>query len=357
MKGEGRYIFKVACIYMATIIGAGFASGREILQFFSNYYKGGFFGIVFAGILFAFIGGIVLNKVYCERIGNYDEFLFPMVGWFIGWIIEIMISLFMISVFCIMIAGSGRIIADHLHISYSIATVLTSFICMLLILTSIRGVVAMSAVITPILIVGMLAVGFYMISTKDTSVLQGMGIFQKATHNWFFSALLYVSYNSLSSVVVMTGLLPYLKTKRIAILGGTLGGLMLCFVAFVLNLMIYLFFPVAVKSELPVLGILAQKSGILTVAYSFILWLAMFTSAVTSGYCAVERISSKLPFNTKNIAIVVCALAVPLSSVGFSGLISVIYPVFGYLGLFLVFMILVQGFYMRPSMGKRRSNK
>jgi len=56
---------------------AGFASGQEIMQFFSSYYEGGFYGIVLAGVLFALIGYIVLVKVYSERIRNYEEFLFP----------------------------------------------------------------------------------------------------------------------------------------------------------------------------------------------------------------------------------------------------------------------------------------
>ena len=37
MPGEARNIFKVACIYATSVIGAGFASGHEIMQFFSVY--------------------------------------------------------------------------------------------------------------------------------------------------------------------------------------------------------------------------------------------------------------------------------------------------------------------------------
>ena len=53
MFEEAKNIFKVASIYIATIVGAGFASGREIVQFFTSYYRGGFYGILLTGVLFA----------------------------------------------------------------------------------------------------------------------------------------------------------------------------------------------------------------------------------------------------------------------------------------------------------------
>lgn len=107
MSKELKNIIKVACIYATSIIGAGFASGQEIMQFFSIYKAGGFYGILLAGALFAAIGCTVLERVYCERIRNYEEFLFPTFGWLIGWLIEAAVTLFMFCLFCIMIAGSG----------------------------------------------------------------------------------------------------------------------------------------------------------------------------------------------------------------------------------------------------------
>ncbi len=68
----------------------------------------------------------------------------------------------------------------------------------------------------------------------------------------------------------------------------------------------------------------------------------MYTSAVTSGYCLTERISTKIKISYKLVAAVLCAVAIPMSSLGFSSLIAALYPVFGYLGLFLLFLILFQ---------------
>ncbi len=339
---ELKNILKVASIYITTVIGAGFASGQEIMQFFSTYYEGGFYGILFAGILFSVIGYIVLDKVYSERIKNYDEFIFPTLGWGIGMVMEIIVSLFMLSIFCVMIAGAANIIYEKINIPFIYGIIITACLCMCFILTEIKGVITLSAVISPILIIGIITVGMYIIIFKDTTVFNVVSFTENITDNWFFSSLIYVSYNSLLSIVVMCNLLPYLKSRKTGIVGGVLGGFILCLIALILNLAIFFFYPEIVTSELPLLNIIEKYSNTMASGYTVVLWLAMFVSAVTSGYCFIERVNAKIHVNPKLLTTIVCAVIIPFASLGFSNLISVVYPIFGYAGLFLIFVIILQ---------------
>lgn len=357
MKGETRSILKIASIYMATIIGAGFASGQEIVQFFSCYYEGGFYGIMLAGLLFALIGYVVLDKVYRERIRNYEELLFPSVGWIVGWIVEIAVSLFMLSVFCIMMAGSASVLSDRFGIHFIYGVILASVICMLVILSDIKGIVALSTIITPILIIGILSVGLFVITFRDASVFSVYNIFAKVTKNWLFSALIYVGYNSIIAIVVMCSLLPQLKTRKIGKTGGILGGLALCFIAFILNVAIYVFNPDTISNELPVLSITEKYGNVLSGFYAFVLLTAMFISAVTSGYGFIERVTSKININRKIMVPIICVLVVPFSNFGFSNLISTLYPIFGYVGLFLIIVILAQNLKLKPLRLFKKNNK
>ncbi|MCX7841836.1 MAG: hypothetical protein N2489_02015 [Clostridia bacterium] len=339
---EVRNIVKVASIYTATIIGAGFASGQEIVQFFSSYYEGGFYGIILAGILFSIIGYTVLDRVYRERIRSYDEFLFPSVGWFLGWVMEIIVCLFMLSLFSIMIAGAAGILTEKLNMPFTLGTVIMSATCLFFILTSIKGVVTLSTVITPVLITGIISIGLYIIIFKDASVFRFDSAVSSVTDNWIFSSLIYVSYNSILSVVVMCSLLPYLKTRKVGIAGGIIGGMLLCLIAFILNSAIIMFYPDALSKELPVLSIVGRYSSVVSNVYVIILWMAMLVSAVTSGFCFVERVGSKAPVNRKILAVISCLLVIPMSSLGFSSLIATLYPIFGCAGMFMVFVILAQ---------------
>lgn len=336
---------------MATIIGAGFASGQEIIRFFSMYYAGGFFGIILAGMLFSVIGYIVLSKVFSERISSYDEFLFPMTGYFLGRLMEFIVMLFMSCIMCVMIAGLGNVLVELTGLAYRYCVAISAAATLLAIMSNIKGIVAISSFVSPVLIAGIIFVGFYILASKDTSVFSISGKMRLLTDNWVFSAILYVSYNTIISTVLMSRMLPYLKSGKVSKWGGVLGGGMLCVTALIINWALYSFYPHSIISEIPVLGIIQNNSKLLAHIYSIILILAMYTSAVTSGYCLTERISSKMKINYKLVGAVLCAVVMPMSTLGFSSLIATLYPVFGYLGLFLLFIILfqsVRGYLTKP---------
>jgi len=342
MSDETRNIIKVACIYAASIIGAGFASGQEIMQFFSAYKTGGFYGVLLAGILFGAVGCIVLSIVHSERIRNYEEFIFPVFGWQIGWVIEIAVTLFIFCMYSIMIAGSGNVLSQWLKIPSNYAVLIMGIICMLFIMADIKGISALSSVVTPVLVAGIVLSGLYIILTKQSPVFSITGYLSLITNNWFFSSVLYVSYNSILAIMIMCSMFPYLKTRRTAMAAGILGGAVLGIAALVINGVIFLF-PSAAEKEIPVMDILQSLSTPAGSLYAVLLWIAMLTSAVTSGFCFTDRIYSMFRFERKLTAFLLCLAAVPLSTLGFSRLISVVYPAFGYLGLFMIIVILISG--------------
>lgn len=47
-------IFQIAAVYVGTVVGAGFATGREIVEFFTRYGIYGFIGILIARLYFYF---------------------------------------------------------------------------------------------------------------------------------------------------------------------------------------------------------------------------------------------------------------------------------------------------------------
>lgn len=342
MSEEIKNIIKVACIYSTSIIGAGFASGQEIMQFFTSYRIGGFYGIILAGLMFAVVGSLVLKKVSAERIRSYEEFLYPTFGWQLGWIINISVTVFMLCMFCVMLAGSANVLSNWLKVPYMYAGLIMGLICMALIMTNIRGIVALSTFVTPVLVVGVIMAGIAVFFFSDTQTFLLSGYLRYISRNWFVSSLLYVSYNSIPAIVMMCGLLPYLKTQRIASLGGLAGGMILCFTAFIIHTAIYMLYPAAMDKELPMLAILSSFNRSAGGLYSVVLWLAMLVSAITTGFCFADRVSASLKINKKITVLSTCLMAIPLSTLGFSRLISITYPIFGYLGLFMIIVVLTQ---------------
>jgi uncharacterized membrane protein YkvI len=163
--------------------------------------------------------------------------------------------------------------------------------------------VFLSSIITPVLVIGIILSGLCIIIFNEHPV-SGLSIFiSRITNNWFVSSLLYVSYNSILAVVMMCSMLPYLKSRRTAITGGIMGGASLTAAAIVINAVITLFYPAAMEKELPVMDIIRSFSSSAGSLYSVLLWLAMLTSAVASGYSFSESVGNLFRIDKRLVAV------------------------------------------------------
>ena len=54
--------FQIAAVYVGTVIGAGFATGREIVEFFTRFGFVGFIAILLSGYLFITMGTKIMLK-------------------------------------------------------------------------------------------------------------------------------------------------------------------------------------------------------------------------------------------------------------------------------------------------------
>jgi len=191
-----------------------------------------------------------------------------------------------------MVAGAGSIISGALNIPYHYGTLIAAILCMIVFLTDIKGIVALSSFVTPILVLGILGAGFYVIVNMDAWVFSPVPGFDAITDNWLVSSLLYVSYNSISGVAVMCSLLPYLKSRKIAAAGGIIAACAKFYSNSFEHYTLCILSDI-VSEEIPVLSIIGRHNFILGEFYKILLLLAIFISAVTSGYGFIERIANK----------------------------------------------------------------
>ncbi|MTI46204.1 YkvI family membrane protein [Sporosalibacterium faouarense] len=335
-KGWG----KIASVYIGTIIGAGFASGQEIVQFFSIYGYRGIFGLIIATILFSSIGAIVLNRVYKNKIEGYEEFLLPLFGRRLGKGIELIITLFLFTSFCVMLAGSGAIFHQQFHISYNVGIYIMSICALLTFMFSVKGITTVNSILVPLLLIGITTMGVMVILREGVVFSNYNGAEITKTGNWITSSILYVSYNSISAIVIMTSLLPIIHTRNAAIKGGIMGGLGLGLLALFIIIPTLILYTDICKLEIPMLKIAGSLGKNGSIIYTLILWCSMFTTAVANGFGFVRRASSFLNTNQRLLAVVFCIVSIPLAKLGFANLVTNLYPIFGYIGSFMLFIII-----------------
>lgn len=96
------------------------------------------------------------------------------------------------------------------------------------------------------------------------------------------------------------------------------------------------FYPEIMQVEMPNMLLASMLSNKMKLAYGIVILAAIFTTAFSSGFNFLEMCSNK---NYERNALLLCAMAFFCSKIGFSTMINIFFPLFGYLGLFQIFLI------------------
>ena len=98
----------IAGVYIATVIGAGFASGSELVSYFVKYGRISILGVLLCGVCFGLLATIIVKRVKTAGVDDFQGYLKlilprPLVG-----VVDRLIVLFMLVVFVAMSAGAGE---------------------------------------------------------------------------------------------------------------------------------------------------------------------------------------------------------------------------------------------------------
>ena len=98
---------KIGFAYVGVVLGAGFSTGQEMLQFFTNYGTMSYWAVILSGLVIMFIGR------QASKLGNrldaesHLEPINEMFGERLGKIIDYILIFFLYGVMVIMLAGAG----------------------------------------------------------------------------------------------------------------------------------------------------------------------------------------------------------------------------------------------------------
>ncbi|HWJ02910.1 MAG TPA: hypothetical protein VNU93_04470 [Verrucomicrobiae bacterium] len=325
-----RTTFRVAATYIGAVMGAGFASGQEILQFFVSYGSLGIAGIVLAGTLFAVLGWGSLTVIKRYRISTYQELFVMLLGPRLGRICEIIITLFLFAGLVIMLAGSGAIFHEYLNLSPTLGVILTALAVLVALSSKGEGVLWINTVLIPVKLLICLSVCLIVIGLSNNGFADSQSLI--VPHRpWYFSAVLYVSFNLTFAQVVLASLGAEMRGNTA---GGILGGIGLGVFALVIGLALLVHLPEASTYQVPMVYIAFRLGPSMGLFYLMVLWFAMITAAVGNAFSFCKRIESIYHVSYGAVCVFTLIAAIPLAHLRFSALISVVYPLFGYIGLF-----------------------
>ena len=327
---------------IGTLIGAGFASGQEMYLFFYRFGLNGILGLILCSLLISIVIYKTFLIIHTRKIYNYEDFLQEIFhSKNISNISNIIVNAFLLITFYIMISGFGAYFEQQFEIPAIIGAIILATISFVVLIKDIEGVKRVNSVIVPILIIVIFIIGF--LSLKN--IFSGSGeIWQanfesKYNFNWILQAVVYCSYNMILVIPVLVNLGKNIKNKNQIVIVSVFSGA----IVFVLAMSIFLVLTGVEtdysKIQMPAVYAIDNNFPHFSGVYGIVILLSIFSTAISIGISFLKNITKNKKSYPQFVAIM-CISGVLISNFGFSNLVKMLFPIFGYLGIMQICCIL-----------------
>jgi len=315
---------------VGTVVGAGFASGQEVLLFFSLHGVNGLAALAIATAVLAGFGYLLMRAGWRLAAASYGPVLHYVAGPVLGGLLDVVLTFFLFGGTAAMFAGAGATLAQEYGLPYEVGLLGMAAATLTTVLSGIRGVVNSVSFVVPFLLTAVLAVSAATLAA-GTLNLDFTEPHRAAVSHWAVSGVAYGSFNLLLAASVLAPLARLTGRRHLAP-GVILGALGLGLGALAVNLTILVHVPDAASAEVPMVLAAARMSPALALAYTVVLLAEVYTTAVSGLFGFVNRVVGEHSRWFRLLTIVATALAVIGGQAGFSRLVSILFPVVGYVG-------------------------
>lgn len=330
---------QIAGAFIGVIVGAGFASGQEILQFFTGFGWMGIAGGVLATFFFAFLGMNLTQLGSRLQTDSHKDVIYHICGKYLGMAVDFIITFFLFGVAVVMLAGSGSIFEEQFGIPSMAGNIIMAVLTILTVCLNIQKVISIISLVTPFLLLMVVIISVYALSTMglDFPEVQKLAESQTpAASNWFMGGLLYVSYNIAAGAAMLAVMGGTTKDEKQAGMGGILGGVGLGVLILLINVAMLVKMDVVEGSPMPILALANEISPAFGLLMFAVLLGMIYNTAVGMLYAFTARVVKRENPKYNVFVVLFGAAAFGASFIGFITLVGTVYPLMGYLGFTLI---------------------
>lgn len=343
-------VMKFAGAFIAFLIGSGFATGQEILQYFVAYGLNGLLTAVLMLALFIYVGASFILAGYREKFNKPSEIFQYYCGKHIGLGYDYFTIAFLFMSYVVMIAGSAATLNQH----YGINPIIGGMAMMLLaagtVTLGLEKLVDIIGCIGPSIVVLAIGLGLVSILRTPSGIVEGSDLLSsgaittmKAGTNWFTSACSYVGFCMLWLAAFLAALGTRANSGKEAVLGSTLGAVGFSGGCVILMLGMLANIKVTAGTQIPSLVLAGLISPTAATIFSTIIFLGIYTTAVPLLWQVSTRFAEE---KTKKFYGLTVAIAVAGCYIGlalpFNKLVNIIYGINGYVGILLLLFIVIK---------------
>jgi uncharacterized membrane protein YkvI len=342
VKKNWNQAFQIAAVYVGTVVGAGFATGKEIVEFFSRFGFFGLISILMSGYLFVMIGSKLMRMAAQINAKSYQEFNEYLFGKWPSKVINVFMLFMLLGVSAVMLSGAGAVFEEQLGLTKNAGIFLTILLSYLVMLLGTKGLFAVNTFVVPLMICFSLIL--MLLSVRMQNFLQQLLFIPHAEDGWK-SVVAPFSYAALNLGLAQAVLVPVaaeVKDDWTIKWGGIIGGLALS-VILIASHFTLIMLPNLEFYEIPMAIIMKNLAPFFYWIFVLVIYGEIFTSVIGNVFGLDRQLQQYLPVPTMLSVTAIFALSYLISLVNYGTLLSYLYPLFGYICM--IFFILL---WMKP---------
>lgn len=346
--GSISVVLRLSGAYCAFLIGSGFATGQELLQFFAGFGWAGLAGALLYFVFGAYLAWSLLLAGRRHALHNSDEvfrhYAGPVIGPVFGWYTVVVAC----SIYIVMLSGSGAVLHQHMGTTEWAGAAAMALAVFLTLYFGLHELVDVIGSIGPLLILLLVVIAAAAILDQPARVMQGAQVagateMLRAAPNWWSSALVYTAmcHTALAAFLPPLGAATANEQslKQAAILGPFLfsATLAVCVLALLGG------FPGIETKMIPMTELARGATPMLAEVFAWIVLAGIFTTAAPMLWITSVRFAEdgsaryRVLVGAFAAAGLLVAVALP-----FDRLLNLIFPTVGWSGMLLVVFIVVK---------------
>lgn len=335
----GSQIVRVAFTYIGTVVGAGFASGQEILQFFTRYGWMATLTIALSSMLFIWIGIKLMLMAHDLKAESYEDLNKVLFGKNIGNWISLFTMIVLFGITTVMLAGGGTVFEEQLHLSYQTGLLVTLLLAYLVLSRGIGAIMTVNSIVVPIMLMFSLVIVIYTWHSPASGNWLRITSDHPIAKIWF-APFLYTAFNLAMAQAVLVPMGATIKDRSVLYWGGLTGGIGIGLLLLSAHYALSAQMPGIAQFEIPMGNIITRLGSIPQIAYLLVIYGEIFTTFIADAYGLSLQLQQRVKLHPKVLLIFILALSYFVSQIGFKALLSALYPLFGVISMiWLVLMI------------------
>jgi uncharacterized membrane protein YkvI len=343
-----KQVISFAGAFIAFLIGSGFATGQEVMQYFAAYGYKGIAGVAVAFVLFLYVGVSFITAGQRNKFAKGNDIYTYYCGNIIGKFYDYFSIAFIYMSFVVMIAGAGATLNQQYDLPVSIGGIILAVLAAGTVIFGLGKIVDVIGKIGPAIVVLSILLGLSAILknpeglSKANEVIPNLNL-MKASSNWLFAAGSYVGFCMLWLAAFMASMGATADSKKEAALGAIWGAIAFSVAVAIVALGLMANIEQVAGSMIPSLILAGNIHPTVAVIFSVTVVAGIYTTSVPLLWTVSARFSDEKSSKFKIITIVLAIIGTFVGlRVPFDKLVNVIYGINGYVGILLLVMMVIK---------------